>query len=262
VAESIADIPILWGGPEMTAAATTLTQPTAATQALRSMRIYEYSDLVYWWAIWLAALVCIFLTYFFGESIKLTENPPALKFHTSPWLGIVFLVVMFATLIFTQLRARGLHAIIFGLVVVVLGLIVHMTIGWTAVFAQITLIKVHMNLAYYMITFVVTFAVWLYTTFVHASLSYGVVNPGEVGWRSALTGQIETFKPLNFQVLKRSDDIIVHKILGLGFLGFGTGDIEVKFDVPGGGSQHHSFKNVWRPDVKVALMEALISRES
>jgi hypothetical protein len=245
----------------MTAAATSQTTPAAASETLRSLRIYEYSDLVYWWVIWFAALVCIFLTYFFGESIKIGDNPPALKFHTSPWLGIGFLVVMFSTLILTQLRARGLHAIILGLAVVVLALVIHMTVGWTAVFAQLTLIKVHMNLAYYMITFVVTLAVWLYTTFVHARLSYGVVNPGEIGWRSALTGQIETFKPLNFQVLKRSDDIFVHKILGLGFLGFGTGDIEVKFDVPGGGSQHHSFKNVWRPGLKVARMEALISRE-
>jgi hypothetical protein len=245
----------------MTAAATTPAQTTAkVSPPLRGMRIYEYSDLVYWWAIWFAALVCVALTFFFGESIQIGDR--ALKVHTSPWLGIGFLAVMFSTLIFTHLRARGLHAIIFGLVVVVIGLIVHMTIGWTAVFDRLSLIKVHMNLAYYAVTFVVSLAVWLYTTFVHARLSYGVVNPGEVGWRSALTGQIETFRPLNFQVVKRSDDMIVHKILGLGFLGFGTGDIDVKFDVPGGSSQYHSFKNVWRPGVKVARMEALISAES
>jgi hypothetical protein len=82
-----------------------------------------------------------------------------------------------------------------------------------------------------------------------------------VGWRSPLTGQIATYKPLNFHVGKRSDDIFVHKILGLGFLGLGTGDIDVKFDVPGGGSQHHVFKNVWRPDRKIARMEALITRD-
>lgn len=243
----------------MTAAATTPTQPVAASQTMRSLRIYEYTDLVYWWAIWFAALVCIILTYAFGESIQIGDK--ALTVHTNPWVGVGFLVVMFATLIFTHLRARGLHAIIFALIVVVLALVIHMTVGWTLVFDQITLIKVHMNLAYYVVTFVVTLVVWLYTTFIHARLSYGVVNPGEVGWRSALTGQMETFKPLNFQVVKRSDDMIVHKILGLGFLGIGTGDIDVKFDVPGGSSQHHSFKNVWRPDAKVARMEALISRE-
>jgi hypothetical protein len=240
-------------------AATTQTRSTAVPARLRSIRIYEYSDLVYWWAIWFAALVCIFVTYFFGESIQIGGK--ALKVHTNPWVGIGFLVVMFSTLIFTHLRARGLHAIILVMAAALIGLIVHMSVGWVAIFDRLTLVKVHMNLAYYVVTFVVSFAIWLYTTLVHARLGHGVVNPGEIGWRSALTGQIETYRPLNFQVVKRSDDIIVHKILGLGFVGIGTGDIDVKFDVPGGGSQHHSFKNVWRPDVKIARMEELISRD-
>ena len=241
----------------MTAAATTPAQAAEASQALSGMRIYEYSDLVYWWAIWFAALVGIVLTYGFGESIQIGDK--ALKVHTSPWLGIGYLVVVFSTLIFTHLRARGLHAIILGLVVLVLGLIVHMTVGWQIVFDRLTLIKVHMNLAFYVFTFVVSFAIWFYTAVIHARLTYGLIRAGEVGWYSPLTGQFETFRPINFQVVKRSDDIFVHKILGLGFLGLGTGDIDVKFSAAGGGSQHHVFKNVWRPNAKIARMERLIS---
>jgi len=244
----------------MATAAKAPEQPAAAAQdTVRGIRIYEYSDLVYWWAIWFAALVCMFLTYFFGASIQVGDK--ALKVHSSPWVGIGFLAVMFATLIFTQLRARGIYAVIMVLAIALVGLLVHMTIGWTAVFDQLTLIKVHMNLAFYVIFFVVSFAIWFYTAFIHARLSYGVVNPGEVGWRSPLTGQMETYKPLNFHVIKRSDDIVVHTLLGLRFLGLGTGDIDVKFDVPGGGSQHHLFKNVWRPDAKIHRMEMLISRD-
>jgi hypothetical protein len=243
----------------MTTAAKATAQPAATADAIRTIRIHEYSDLVYWWAIWFAALVCIFLTLAYGEMIQIGDK--ALKVHTSPWLGIAFLVVMFATLIFTHLRARGLHAVILVLAVTLAGLIVHLSIGWTSVFDQLTLIKVHMNLAYYVVVFVVAFAIWFYVTLVHARLTFGVVNAGEIGWRSPLTGQMETYRPLNFQVIKRSDDLIVHKLLGLRFLGFGTGDIEVKFDVPGGGSQYHLFKNVWRPDAKIARMEQLISRE-
>jgi hypothetical protein len=244
----------------MTTAAKAPAESAAApVEALRGIRVYEYSDLVYWWAIWFAALVCIVLTYSFGEQVQIGDK--ALRVASSPWVGIGFLVVMFSTLIFTHLRARGLHAVILVLGSALVGLLVHLSIGWTRVFDQITLIKVHMNLAYYVVVFVVSFVIWFYTAFIHARLTYGMVNPGEVGWRSPLTGQIETYRPLNFQVIKRSDDIIVHKILGLRFLGLGTGDIEVKFDVPGGGSQIHLFKNVWRPDAKIGRMEALISRE-
>jgi hypothetical protein len=243
----------------MTTAAKAPAESAAPTEALRSVRVYEYSDLVYWWAIWFAAAACIALTLLQGTKIPIGDKDVWVA--TSPWVGIGFLVVMFSTLIFTHLRARGLHAIILVLAVAVIGLLVHLTVGWTPIFDQLTLIKVHMNLAYYVVVFVVSFAIWFYVTLIHARLTYGVVNPGEIGWRSPLSGQLETYRPLNFQVIKRSDDLIVHKILGLYFLGLGTGDIDVKFDVPGGGSQHHVFRNVWRPDVKIGRMERLISRE-
>jgi len=241
----------------MTTAATTQAQPAAASGALTGFRLYEYSDLVYWWAIWFAAFVCIVLTVTGGESIQIGDK--ALKVHTSPWVGIAFLLVMFSTLIFTQLRARGLYAIILLMAAAIIGLVVHISIGWTAIFDQFTLIKVHMNLAFYVFVFVVSFAIWFYTAIIHARLTYGMIRAGEVGWYSPLTGQFETFRPINFQVIKRSDDIVVHKILGLGFVGLGTGDIDVKFSVPGGGSQHHVFRNVWRPTAKIARMERLIS---
>jgi hypothetical protein len=241
----------------MTQAAGAQGQPSAAVRSgRRSVRIYEYSDMVYWWAIWFAALVCIVLTALFGENIQIGDKP--LKVHPSPWVGIGFLAVMFTTLIFTHLRARGIYALILLLVGVVVALLVHMAVGWTYVWDLLTLVKVHMNLAYYVVVFAITFALWVYIAFIHSRLTYGFVNPGEVGWRSPLTGQVESFRPLNFQVSRRSDDLIVHTLLGLKFVGLGTGDIEVRFDIPGGGSQHHVFRNVWRPDTKVQIMEDLI----
>ena len=222
----------------------------------RSIRIYEYTDMVYWWAIWFAALVCMFLTATFGESFTIGDK--AVKIHSSPWVGIGFLLIMFSVQIFTQLRARGIYAVIMILALVVIGLLVHMLVGWTFIWDLVSLVKVHMNMAFYVMIFVVSFALWFYVTIIHSRLTYGFVHSGEVGWRSPLTGQVESYRPLNFQVIKRSDDLIVHTILGLRFLGLGTGDIEVKFDVPGGGSQHHVFKNVWRPEAKIAIMERLI----
>jgi hypothetical protein len=199
------------------------------------------------------------VTAMFGESFMIGDK--AVKIATSPWVGIGFLLVMFSVLIFTQLRARGIYAVIMLLVIAVIGLLVHMLIGWAFIWDLVTLVKVHMNMAFYVMVFVITFALWFYVTYIHAQLTYGVVNPGEIGWRSPLTGGMETYKPLNFQVVKRSDDLIVHRILGLGFLALGTGDIDVKFDTPGGGSQQHTFRNVIRPDKKVASMQALIAAE-
>lgn len=240
-----------------TASTSSAGQQPTVKPSHRTIRIYEYSDMVYWWAIWFAALVGIIATYFFGERIAIGDK--SVLMHSNPWLGIAFMAVMFATLIFTHLRARGIYAVIMLLSIALVGIIVHNIVGWVFVWDLVTLVRVHMNLAYYVMTFGISFVLWIYITFIHARFTYGFVNPGELGWRSPLTGQMETYRPLNFQVIKRSDDIIVHKILGLRFLNLGTGDIEVKFDVPGGGSQQHLFKNVWRPDSKIARMEQLIS---
>jgi hypothetical protein len=240
----------------MSTVASTPARSGPATAGPTAIRIYEYSDMVYWWAIWFAALMGMLLTYAFGESFMIGDK--AVKIATSPWLGIAFLIVMFGVLIFTQLRARGIYAVIMILAIAVIGLLVHMLIGWAFIWDLVTLMKVHMNMAFYVMVFVISFAIWVYVTFIHSRLTYGFVHAGEVGWRSPLTGQTESYRPLNFQVIKRSDDLIVHTLLGLRFLGLGTGDIEVKFDVPGGGSQHHVFKNVWRPDKKIANMERLI----
>ncbi len=45
-------------------------------------------------------------------------------------------------------------------------------------------------------------------------------------------------------------------VLGLWFLGFGTGDIEVRFSTPGGGTRVYALKNVWR----AAYVEKEINR--
>lgn len=244
----------------MTTVANAPAQGAPTGPGLRSIRIYEYSDMVYWWAIWFAALVCMILTSSFGETFQIGDK--GVKILTSPWPGIAFMAIMFGVLIFTQLRARGIYAVIMILALAVVGLLIHMVVGWAFIWDLLTLVKVHMNMAFYVIMFAVSFVLWCYVAFIHARFTYGFVNPGEIGWRSPLTGQTETYRPLNFQVTKRSDDIVVHTLLGLRFLGLGTGDIDVKFDVPGGGSQHHTFKNVWRPDSKIVSMERLIQDRS
>ncbi len=172
----------------MTTVAGTPAQSGPTVGGPMSIRIYEYSDMVYWWAIWFAALVGMVLTYAFGESFMIGDK--AVKIATSPWLGIGFLLIMFGVLIFTQLRARGIYAVIMLLAIAVIGLLVHMLIGWAFIWDLVTLVKVHMNMAFYVMVFIISFALWVYVTFIHARLTYGVVNPGEIGWHSPLTGRV------------------------------------------------------------------------
>ena len=47
------------------------------------------------------------------------------------------------------------------------------------------------------------------------------------------TDAAESYTSPQVQTARQSDDIFVHRLLGLWFLGFGTGDIEVRFNTPG-----------------------------
>ncbi len=49
---------------------------------------------------------------------------------------------------------------------------------------------------------------------------------------------------MHIRLTRFSDDLIAHKVLGLGILGFGTSDIEAKLTIFGGGSEQFRIENV------------------
>ena len=229
----------------MTTVANAPAQASPTTAGPRIVRIYEYSDMVYWWAIWFAALIGIVLTYTFGENFQIGDK--SLKIHTSPWLGIGFMTVMFGVLIFTHLRARGIYAIIMILALAVIGpagphagrLDLHLGPGDAGEGAyEPGLLRGRVR------SLVRPLGLHRLHPF---PLHIWLRQPGRSRLALATDRPGRKLSAAEFSVTKRSDDIIVHTLLGLRFLGLGTGDIEVKFDVPGGGSQHHCSRTCGGP---------------
>ena len=97
--------------------------------------------------------------------------------------------------------------------------------------------------------------VWLFTTFVTDRLTYWRFAPREVGRKVRLTEGAEKFFVQEVLTTRHSDDVFVHRLLGLWFLGFGTGDLDISFSTPGG-ERRYTLKNVWR----VAHVEEEINR--
>ena len=59
-----------------------------------SVRIYQHSNLLYWWPIWVYGFVCAALTYVQGIGVRELAAQPRTRsvlFHPSPWLGISFI---------------------------------------------------------------------------------------------------------------------------------------------------------------------------
>ena len=70
------------------------------------MRVYQHSNLLYWWPIWVWGYVCAGLTYLQGIGVRSLRRAGTRRcsFHPSPWLGISFIGVMLFVAVFTNVR--------------------------------------------------------------------------------------------------------------------------------------------------------------
>jgi hypothetical protein len=208
--------------------------------------VYQHSDLIYWWAVWAYGYFCALLTWWHGKSVVLVEGGRPVLIFPRAWLGISYVVLMLFVLLFTNARARGLKSLVLFLTIAVVGLLVQLTYGWDQLLSYVPLLLVHMNLAYYLFFSTVLLVVWFFSIFVADRFVYWEFAPGGISKRVLFSEGSENFTTPQVETLRQSDDIFVHRVLGLWFLGFGTGDLDVRFGTPGGGQRIYHLKNVWR----------------
>jgi hypothetical protein len=232
-------------------------QNKPAPPAPRADRIvvYEHSDVLYWWIVWAYGFVCALLTRAFGRDVVLAGTRPV-RVYPEAWLGASFVMLVLFVLVFTHARARGVKSLVLFLVLLVIGLVVQMAYGWNEVLGVLPLLLVYMNLAFYVLFSSALLLVWLFTTFVSDRLSRYEFAPGTISKRMTWTEGSENFASRLVHTARFSDDVFVHRLLGLWFLGFGTGDIEIRFSTPGSGQRVYLLKNVWR----AAAVEREINR--
>jgi hypothetical protein len=132
------------------------------------------------------------------------------------------------------------------LVLLTTGMVVQIYYGWDQVLNFVPLLLVYMNLAFYLLFSGILLVVWMFAIFVHDRLTSYEFGRGSISKRVAWGEGSESFTSPQVQTARRSDDIFVHRILGLAFLGFGTGDIEVRFSTSGSGQRLFVLKNIWR----------------
>jgi hypothetical protein len=229
-------------------------KPTPAVAAAERLVVYEHCDLLYWWIVWVYGFFCAVLTRLFGKSVVIGTKPVLI--YPDAWLGISFVLLVVFVLIFTNARARGVKSLVLFLVLLVIGLLVQMAYGWDELLGFVPLLLVYMNLAFYVLFSSALLVAWLFTTFVSDRLRRYEFAPGSISRRMTLTEGGENFVSRQVHTARQSDDVFVHRLLGLWFLGFGTGDIEIRFSTPGAGQRVYLLKNVWR----VAAVERAINR--
>jgi hypothetical protein len=205
---------------------------------------------------WAYGYICAVLTWLRGKPLVLSPDGRPELFYPDAWLGISFVMLVLFVLVFTNARARGVKSLVLFLVLAVVGLLVQLTWGWNEILGFFPLLLVHMNLAFYLLFSTVLLAAWVFVIQGTDHSTYWEFGPNSISQKYWFTEGGKSFTSPQVQTSRQSDDIFVHRLLGLWFLGFGTGDIEIRFSTAGGGQEVFFLKNVWR----AAYVEREINR--
>jgi hypothetical protein len=250
------------GKPAAQAAPTPRRRRWFARKQRGELRIYQHSNLLYWWPIWVYGFFCALLTYVQGIGVKeLAAHTPGapdkvVLFHPSPWLGISFIALILFVAVFTNVRARGVYS--FMLILIAGGLFwgaLHIP-GIETAFGWLSLLRVHLNLAFYLTFSILLMFIWLFVIIFVDHFTWWRFSPGQVIEEHRI-GQAtgHAYNTEGMVVRRLPDDLFRHRILGLGLFRLGTGDFMIKPPY----EESFEVHNVWRASRKQRRMEDMIA---
>ncbi len=222
---------------------------------LQVLHVYQHSNFLYWWIVWAYGFICALLTYFADHTVNLFGDKQ-LYVHPSAWVGISFVALLLVVIFFTNYRVKGSNSFIMVLALAVLAFIMHYLGAWEIIFRSFPALLIFMNLAFYVSLSTALLLLWLLATFVLDRLTYWEFTPGQVTLRHRLAEGSESFDAHGLHLDRISDDILINKILGLRFLGYGTADL--RFTTAGAVGKTFTIENVWNANLRDEQIRELI----
>jgi hypothetical protein len=216
-------------------------------ERLQSLCIYSHTNFFYWWVVWAYGFVCALLTYFDGRTVELLAGKH-LYVHSLAWVGISFVAVMLIVAFQTNYRLKGSASFVAILIIALAAFIIYNLGWWEVIFRIFPTLLIYMNLAFYLSLSTVLLALWLLATFVLDRLTYWEFTPGQVTKRQLLGEGSESYDAHGIHIDRVADDILINKILGLRWLGYGTADL--KFTTSGAMRDRFTIENVWRANLR------------
>lgn len=221
--------------------------------------VHHHSDLIYWWVVWSYGFVCAAITRIAGSPISV-DNEKLVYFFPHAWLGVSFTALTALVLVATNAKARGVLSLVVVLVLGILSWLIGALFGWTHILELLPLLRIHMNLAFYVVFSGTLLLFWMLVVFGTERLTVWRFTPGSISIRTGLMDEEKVYKASSAVINRVPDDVFVHKILGLWIIGYGTGDIEISFNTPSG-RERHMLRNVWRANEVTAKISKLLSQQ-
>ena len=229
-------------------------QPAGVTERARreELRIYSHSELFYWWPVWAVGYVMALVTYLDGRPIQFTDGGPPELVHPSQAPGVIYSVVVFLTILITNVALRGLRSMLMIVSVMFLVVLFAYLGWWDDILRWIPHISVHMNMGFYIFFSTLMFIVWAGATFAYDRLSYWTVRPGQIVQEFVVGGAEKSYDTHGMVFEKKRDDLFRHWVLGLG-----SGDMKIHTM----GAKHEELfvPNVLFVDRKVEAIQRMIA---
>lgn len=239
---------------------------SSAPQGGPEIRIYGHSAIIFWWPVWAYGFVCAALTYAQGVPLMLPGSPKPILVHPDAWVGLSFTLVLLLVIVATSVRARGVNALLLIALIAGAAVATYFIMKMPGLWSSPPALLLHMNLAFYLLVSSVLFIVWFVIVFFVDRMSFLRVRGTQVErvqlFGSAMGRAPKSWSVLHIRLARYSDDLIAHKILSLGFLGFGTSDIDAKLSIFGGGHEQFRVQNVWRAAKPLRAVQAAMGQKA
>ncbi len=241
---------------ETVIAATTADVDTESTSApvkedVAGLRIYSHSTIYYWWPVWVTGYIMAAITYFHGGQIELDQVRNEF-FHPSAGPGIIYILVLFLVITFTNVKVRGIYSVTVLFALSFLTVLFAWLGLWDNVFAIIPTLSIHMNMGFYLFFSTLLLILWLSMFFIFDRLTFWRIRPGQMTEERVIGGGEKSYDVRGMLFEQKQDDFFRHYLLGLGagdLKLLTTGARQVKIEIP----------NVLFAEKKVKQIQRLIA---
>jgi hypothetical protein len=237
----------------------------------QEIRLYQHSQLFYWWPVWVCGFIMAICTFVDGHRLAIVpsgtkiersegghkfiletpdksnadflnrgvdhqkDNNAAFPLHVSQnsRLGAVFVIVLLLVIVITTMTLRGLWSVIVIVTIILLSIILALSEMWDRIFQALGNLHIHINAAGYLVTSIGLLAMWLIAFFFFDRQTYMIFTPGQLKVCLEIGGGETAYDTTGMTIQKYRDDLFRHWILGLG-----SGDLTVRTS----GAQAHEFQ--------------------
>jgi hypothetical protein len=186
-----------------------------------AIRIYSHSNLFYWWPVWACGFVMAFLTWTSGINVDIGGMRE--RFHPNSSYGVIFFLVLFLTILVTNVSVRGLASGMVVLSIVLVCVLLAYFELWNTILNWFGMLRIHLNMGAYLSFSILLFLAWFFTVFVFDRMSYWIIKPGQITHEAVLGAGSKSYDTQGMALEKHRYDLFKNWIIGLG-----SGDLVIQ----------------------------------